>query len=129
MVNQWDNPVVGEDGWSVERGYGGPSIFHWDQLPQKIDPRLEDYARLLASMGVNGTDVNNVNTAKHGLEGWRLLTTAWLPKLVAMAGVLRPYGVRLYISVTFFQPDHCRPLGYGGSVRSKSGCMVGRKGR
>jgi alpha-glucuronidase len=104
MVNQWDNPVIGEDTWSVERGYGGPSIFHWDQLPERVDPRLTDYARLLAAMGINGTSINNVNTAKHGLEGWRLLTSAWLPKVKAMAAVLRPYGVRLYLSVNFFSP-------------------------
>lgn len=104
LANHWDNPVVGEDHWSVERGYGGPSIFHWDELPSRIDPRLGDYARLLAAMGLNGADLNNVNTAKHGLEGWRLLTTAWLPKVAAMASVLRPYGVRLYLSVNFFSP-------------------------
>ena len=109
MANHWDNPVIGDDHWSVERGYAGDSLFHWQDLPGTVDPRLRDYARLLAAMGLNATDVNNVNTAKHGLEGWRLLTPAWLPKVTALAGVLRPYGVRLYLSVNFFSPvliDH-----------------------
>lgn len=98
LVNHWDN-LNG----TVERGYAGDSIFYWDQLP-KLDPRYEDYARLLASIGINGCVVNNVNTAKDGLQGWRLLTTPWLPKLKALAGAMRPYGIRLYISVSFTSP-------------------------
>ncbi|HVU35175.1 MAG TPA: alpha-glucuronidase family glycosyl hydrolase [Opitutaceae bacterium] len=106
LANHWDNPVraPGVRSESVERGYAGSSIFHWNELPQKIDPRLTDWARLLASLGLNGVVVNNVNTAKRGLEGWRLLTPEYQPKLVALAAVLRPYGVRLFISVNFFSP-------------------------
>lgn len=104
IADHWDNPVVGEDGCSVERGYAGASLFHWNELPGRVDPRLSDYARLLAAMGVNGADVNNVNTDKRGLQGWRLLTSPWLPKLAALATVLRPYGVRLYLSVGFASP-------------------------
>lgn len=104
--NHWDNPVRSNTfrSESIERGYAGDSIFNWDELPEKIDPRIDDWARLLAAMGLNGIVVNNVNTAKRGLEGWRLLTPAYRPKLVALADVLRPYGVRLSISVNFFSP-------------------------
>lgn len=113
MANHHDNPVrtPAFRDESIERGYAGDSFFNWDQLPERPSPRLRDWARLLAAMGLNGANVNNVNTAKRGLEGWRLLTTAWLPRLAAMAGVLRPYGVRLYISVNFFSPVLIGQLG------------------
>lgn len=106
LADHWDNPVRirGFRDESIERGYAGDSFFHWDELPGTVDPRLHDWARLLAAMGLNGVMINNVNTAKRGLQGWRLLTPAYLPKLAALAGVLRPYGVRLYISVNFFTP-------------------------
>jgi alpha-glucuronidase len=100
MANHWDNPVKN----TVERGYGGKSIFNWEELPGRVSPRLRDWARLLAAMRLNGVVVNNVNTSKNGLEGWRLLTPEYLPKLAALAGLLRPYGVKLYISVNFFSP-------------------------
>ena len=106
IANHWDNPyrAPGFRNESIERGYAGETIFKWDELPGTIDPRLHDWARLLAAMGLNGVCVNNVNTAKRGLEGWRLLTTPYLPKVAALADVLRPYGVRLYLSVNFFSP-------------------------
>jgi len=106
IANHWDNPVRTNAfrDESIERGYAGESFFVWSELPDRIDPRLQDWARLLAAMGLNGVMINNVNTAKRGLEGWRLLTPEYLPKLAAMAGVLRPYGVRLYVSVNFFSP-------------------------
>ncbi|MDO8545472.1 MAG: alpha-glucuronidase family glycosyl hydrolase [Opitutaceae bacterium] len=106
MANHWDNPVRTQHvtGASIERGYAGDSFFKWGELPDRIDPRLHDWARLLAAMRLNGVVVNNVNTAKRGLEGWRLITTDYLPKLVAVAAVLRPYGVRLFVSVNFFSP-------------------------
>lgn len=105
MANHWDNPVATGSyrGESIERGYAGDSFFDWSELPV-VSPRVHDWARLLAAMGVNGVVVNNVNTAKKGLEGWRLLTTPYLPKVAALAGALRPYGVRLYLSVNFFSP-------------------------
>lgn len=98
VVNHWDNPRG-----DVERGYAGGSIFKWDNLPD-IDPRYRDYARLLASIGVNGCVVNNVNTAKKGLTGWKLITTEYLPKAAALANVFREYGVQMYISVNFTSP-------------------------
>lgn len=104
IANHWDNPLPPPGTPSVERGYAGDSIFRWDELPGRVDPGLRDYARLLAAMGLNGTVINNVNTAKKGLQGWRLLTTEWLPKVVVIADLLRPYGVRVYLSVNFFSP-------------------------
>jgi len=104
LLNHWDNPGKLPDGRpSIERGYAGESIFKWEELPA-INRRYTDYARLLASVGINGTVINNVNTAKNGLEGWKLLTPGYLPKLKALASVFRKYGVRLYISVNFFSP-------------------------
>lgn len=106
VANHWDNPYRAPRfrNESIERGYAGESLFDWKALPGTVDPRLHDWARLLAAMGMNGVMINNVNTAKRGLEGWRLLTPEYLPKLAALASVLRPYGVRLSLSVNFFSP-------------------------
>jgi alpha-glucuronidase len=98
MADQWDNPSG-----DVERGYAGPSIFHWDRLPA-LDERYTDYARMLASVGINGIVLNNVNTAKNGLTGWKLITAEYLPKMAALAGVFRHYGIRVYASVNFASP-------------------------
>jgi len=104
LLNHWDNPGDLPAGRpSIERGYAGESIFKWNELPQ-INKRYTDYARMLASIGINGTVINNVNTAKNGLEGWKLLTPGYLPKLKALASEFRKYGIRLYISVNFFSP-------------------------
>jgi len=104
LLNHWDNPGKLPAGIpSVERGYAGESIFKWDELPH-LNRRYTDYARMLASVGINGTVINNVNTAKNGLEGWKLLTPEYLPKLKALASEFRKYGVKLYISVNFFSP-------------------------
>ena len=98
IADQWDNPRG-----DVERGYAGPSIFRWDRLPE-LDDRYTDYARMLASVGINGIVLNNVNTAKNGLTGWKLITTHYLPKVAALASVFRRYGVRTYLSVNFASP-------------------------
>ncbi len=104
LLNHWDNPGVIPPGQPpVERGYAGGSIFKWEDLPA-IDPRYIDYARMLASVGINGTVINNVNTAKNDLEGWKLLTPEYLPRLKTLADVFRKYGIKLYISVNFFSP-------------------------
>jgi alpha-glucuronidase len=100
MVNHWDNvdvhPVMGQ----VERGYAGGSIFWRDGAPRRDPGRVRAYARLLASCGVNAVTVNNVNV--HA-TGTRLLTDR-LGDVAAIAEVLRPYGVRVHLSVNFASP-------------------------
>jgi alpha-glucuronidase len=98
MADQWDNPRG-----DVERGYAGPSIFQWERLPD-LDERYTDYARMLASVGINGIVLNNVNTAKGGLTGWKLITTPYLQKTAALAAVFRRYGIRTFLSVNFASP-------------------------
>ncbi|KRA80830.1 alpha-glucuronidase [Altererythrobacter sp. Root672] len=93
MLNHWDNP----DGY-VERGYSGRSIFDWWRLPERLDQRLIDYARANASIGINGTVVNNVNASP------LFLTDRYIPKLKRVADALRPYGIKLYISARFSAP-------------------------
>lgn len=105
LLNHWDNL----DG-SVERGYAGRSIWKWEELPERIDPRYKLYARANASIGINGTVLNNVNAQPE------ILTTAYLKKAAAIAGVLRPYGIRVYLSIKFTSPmelgglSTCDPL-------------------
>ncbi|MBD8871335.1 alpha-glucuronidase family glycosyl hydrolase [Rhodanobacter sp. DHB23] len=93
MLDHWDNL----DG-SVERGYAGASIWDWWKLPGYVDPRITDYARANASIGINGAVLNNVNADKLSL------TTPYLAKAAAIADVLRPYGIRVYLSVRFSSP-------------------------
>jgi len=110
LINHWDNPFRG----SVERGYAGQSIFDFETLPD-LRERYRDYARLLASVGINGVVVNNVNTqipgrdsaneAMNHLEGWRLLETRYLEKLTGLASLFRRYGITLYLSVNFGAPE------------------------
>lgn len=93
MLNHWDNV----DG-SIERGYAGSSLWKWYELPERIDPRYRDYARANASVGINGTVVNNVNASA------RFMTDEYIEKVAALANVFRPYGIRLYLSVYFAAP-------------------------
>jgi alpha-glucuronidase len=93
VLNHWDNL----DG-TVERGYAGRSLWDWEALPQKIDPRLRDYARANASVGINGSVLNNVNADA------RSLSTEYLLKAAAVADTFRPYGVRVYLSARFSAP-------------------------
>jgi len=92
-VNQWDNL----DG-SIERGYGGRSIFFENNNVVPDLTQAADYARLLASIGINGCTVNNVNANP------RALTDEFLPELARIAGAFRPWGVRLSISVDLGSP-------------------------
>jgi len=93
LLDHWDNL----DG-SVERGYAGASIWDWWRLPDYLDPRYTDYARANASIGINGAVLNNVNAQPE------ILTAPYLEKVAALAGVLRPYGIRVYLSVRFSAP-------------------------
>jgi alpha-glucuronidase len=93
VLDHWDNL----DG-SIERGYAGRSLWRWETLPGSPDPRLRDYARANASIGINGSVLNNVNADS------RSLGAAYLRKAAAIADVLRPYGVRVYLSARFSAP-------------------------
>lgn len=96
MLDHWDNL----DG-TVERGYAGSSIFFRDGRVTTDLSRVRDYARLLASVGVNGVCINNVNV---GQQAAALLTTDHLPDLASLARVLRRYGITLWLSVSFASP-------------------------
>jgi alpha-glucuronidase len=93
VLDHWDN-LNGH----VERGYAGNSIWNWQKLPDWLDPRYTDYARANASIGINGTVLNNVNAQA------AILTPLYLDKVKALAGVFRPYGIRVYLSVKFSAP-------------------------
>lgn len=93
MINQWDNA----DG-SIERGYAGRSIFYRDGLITTDLQRIKDYARLLASVGINAISINNVNV--HEIET-RFITAELLPSVARIADVFRVYGIRLFLSVNF----------------------------
>jgi alpha-glucuronidase len=93
VLNHWDNL----DRY-VERGYAGQSIWDWHKLPDWRDPRYTDYARANASIGINGTVLNNVNS--NALS----LTPMYLEKVAALADVFRPYGIRVYLSARFSAP-------------------------
>lgn len=98
LLNHWDN----DDG-SIERGYAGKSLWKWSDLPNKIDSRYKDYARACASVGINGTVLNNVNCNIGNNKN--MLTTNYLPKIKALADIFRPYGIRVYISAHFGAPQ------------------------
>jgi alpha-glucuronidase len=93
-VDQWDNL----DG-SIERGYGGRSIF-WDNMHARADlSRAGDYARLLASLGINGCSINNVNANP------KLLSPDLIPDVARIANAMRPWGVRIALSIDFGSPQ------------------------
>jgi alpha-glucuronidase len=92
-VNQWDNL----DG-SIERGYGGRSIF-WEDGHARADlTRVKEYGRLLASLGINGCAIDNVNADK------RILSADFMPQVASIASALRPWGVQTVVSIDFGSP-------------------------
>lgn len=90
IINHWDNL----DG-SIERGYAGHSLWKWDELPGRVSDRVRQYARLNASVGINGIVLNNVNADP------RILRHDYLLKVKALADVFREYGIRVYVSANF----------------------------
>ena len=112
ILNHWDNL----DG-SIERGYAGLSIF-WDldgDQPKAIDARLiKEYARANASIGINGTVLNNVNASP------RMLSTIYLNKVKEIADILRPYGIKVYLSVNFASPMTIPAKGFNGGKPVKT---------
>lgn len=93
ILNHWDN-LNG----TVERGYAGSSIWNWQKLPDFIDQRYIDYARANASIGINGTVLNNVNANA------LILTPQYLEKVTALANTFRPYGIKVYLTARFSAP-------------------------
>ena len=93
MLDHWDN-LNG----TVERGYAGFSIFDWHTLPIYLKPRYTDYARANASVGINGTVLNNVNADP------LILSHEYLVKMAGLAGVFRPYGIKVYLCANFDAP-------------------------
>ena len=101
ILNHWDNP----DG-TIERGYAGRSIF-WNENPKAplpaqltaLNPQLiKAYARACASIGINGTVLNNVNASPY------MLSAPYINKVKQVADILRPYGIKVYLSVNFASP-------------------------
>ncbi len=93
VLNHWDNL----DG-TVERGYAGKSIWNWDELPEVESPRYREYARANASVGINGTVLNNVNASS------KILSDDYLVKVARLADIFRPYGIKVYLSANFAAP-------------------------
>ncbi|WP_200845566.1 alpha-glucuronidase [Sphingobacterium sp. 18053] len=95
VLNHWDNL----DG-TIERGYAGHSLWNWEELPNKLSPRYEQYGRANASIGINATVLNNVNASSD------LLKTDYLKKVKALADVFRKYGIKVYVSINFSSPQN-----------------------
>jgi len=100
LLNHWDNP----DG-TVERGYAGQSIWKWERIPagkgkmpEDLRERYQEYGLYNQSIGINGTVLNNVNAKP------MMLSTDMLKKTAKIADVLRPYGMKVYLSVNFASP-------------------------
>lgn len=93
ILNHWDNLDR-----TVERGYSGFSLWDWHKLPGWKDPRYTDYARANASVGINGTVLNNVNANAE------VLTQPYLRKVAALADAFRPWGIRVYLTARFSAP-------------------------
>lgn len=93
ILNHWDNLDR-----SVERGYAGVSLWNWEELPAVVSPRYEAYARANASIGINATVLNNVNASP------QILSADYLEKVKVLAGIFRPYGIKVYLSINFSSP-------------------------
>lgn len=106
LLNHWDNI----DG-SVERGYAGESIFEWFHLDEQL---IREYGRANASIGINGTVLNNVNASP------QILTKPYLREVKKIADILRPYGIRVYLSINFATP---MALGFTETADPKDGSV------
>ncbi|WP_200911260.1 alpha-glucuronidase family glycosyl hydrolase [Sphingomonas sp. Leaf62] len=93
LLNHWDNL----DRY-VERGYAGRSLWDWQKLPGFADPRYTDYARANASIGINGTVLNNVNASAD------ILKPEFIGKIEKLAAIFRPWGIKVYVSARFSAP-------------------------
>ena len=125
ILNHWDN-LNG----TIERGYAGLSIF-WkgkdsgkrfrdqpifvEDPDQPIDAELiKEYARANASIGINGTVLNNVNASP------KMLSDVYINKVKQYADILRPYGIKVYLSVNFASPMSIPAKGFNGGKPVKT---------
>ena len=121
ILNHWDNLDS-----SIERGYAGLSIF-WAledpktrRTPDQWKPKpinrelIKDYARANASIGINGTVLNNVNASP------KMLTAIYIDKVKDIADILRPYGIKVYLSVNFGSPMTISAKGVNGGKPLKT---------
>ena len=125
ILNHWDN-LNG----TIERGYAGLSIF-WKGKPGRTTPRghtifvedpdqpidtqlIKEYARANASIGINGTVLNNVNASP------KMLSAQYINKVKAYADILRPYGIKVYLSVNFASPMTIPAKGFNGGKPIKT---------
>jgi alpha-glucuronidase len=92
-VNEWNNL----DG-TIERGYGGGSIFWENGRSRENLDRVRDYARMLASLGINGCAINNVNAEA------RLLGSGFIPQVARIADAFRPWGIQVALAIDFSSP-------------------------
>jgi alpha-glucuronidase len=102
MLNHWDDPKFDHSigPYNVTRGFAGNSIFNWHNLVED-NPRYRDYARILASVGINAVCLNNVNADPDVIE------SAFLPGIQAMADRFRPYNIQMFLAVPFTAPMVC----------------------
>ena len=119
MLNHWDNM----DG-TIERGYAGRSLWQWNELPGTMSPRYVDYARANASIGINGTVINNVNA--NVLDPARRTTCR---KSRRWPMLWRPYGLRMYLSAELRRADPPRRAEDGRSARPWRHRVVEGEGR
>ncbi len=101
LLNHWDDLNR-----HVERGYAGESLWDWHKLPGWLDPRYTDYARANASIGINGTVLNNVSS-----DSADALSAPYLEKAAALASAFRPYGIRVYLTARFTAPMELGGIG------------------
>jgi len=96
MINHWDN-MEG----TIERGYAGQSLFFYNGCFDYEKQRIKDYARLLASVGINRISINNVNVRNNAKL---LITPEYLEDVAALAAIFRPFGIMLLLSINFGAP-------------------------
>lgn len=97
MLNHWDNMVESPTQGSIERVRGGKTIFEWTDLSYP-NPRYQDYARMLASIGINGVCLNNVNAEPE------ILASETIDGLAHLSKILRAYGIQTFLSVSYASP-------------------------
>jgi hypothetical protein len=124
--HHWDN-----NNGTIERGYAGMSLWKWYELPERIDPRYIDYARANASIGINGTVINNVNASAPGLTkgskvgqyNWNVTNVAGNKAMLTVTGKL-PDGTNVSDKKEFIIRDIPRPA---ATIRGELERMKGSK--